>query len=78
MQFTASDVFDGRKEPESVPAEYGATPYANGCLLARRLVENGVRYVQDHFGPGQVWDNHKEINKICASGVRIWTALPRR
>ncbi len=43
--------------------EYGTTPYANGCLLARRLVESGVRYVQVHFGPGQPWDDHKEISK---------------
>jgi hypothetical protein len=63
IQFTASDVFDVRKESEEVRAEYGSTPYANGCLLARRLVESGVRYVQVHFGPGQPWDDHKEINK---------------
>jgi hypothetical protein len=63
MQFTASDVFDVRKEPESVREQYGATPYANGCLLARRLVESGVRYVQVHFGPGQPWDDHDHIDK---------------
>jgi len=63
MQFTASDVFDVRKEPEAVREEYGTTPYANGCLLARRLVESGVRYVQVHFGPGQPWDDHKDIVK---------------
>jgi uncharacterized protein (DUF1501 family) len=63
MQFTASDVFDIRKEPESIRAEYGNTPYANGCLLARRLVESGVRYVQVHHGPGQQWDDHENLEK---------------
>jgi hypothetical protein len=81
MQFTASDVFDLRKEPEAVRADYGTTPYANGCLLARRLVENGVRYVQVHFGPGQVWDDHKEINKNlkerCPDMDRASSALIR-
>jgi hypothetical protein len=63
MQFAASDVFDIRKEPESMRAEYGNTPYANGCLLARRLVESGVRYVQVHHGPGQQWDDHENLEK---------------
>jgi hypothetical protein len=63
MQFTASDVFDVKNEPESVREEYGNTPYGVGCLLARRLVENGVRYVQLHYGPGQPWDDHKSLNK---------------
>jgi arylsulfatase A-like enzyme len=63
MQSAASEVFDLKKEPESVREEYGTTPYANGCLLARRLVEAGVRYVQVQFGPGQPWDDHKEISK---------------
>jgi hypothetical protein len=63
MQFEALDVFDLRKEPESVRAEYGSTPFANGCILARRLVERGVRTVHVHYGPGQPWDDHKEIGK---------------
>ncbi len=63
MQFEALDVFDVRKEPESVRAEYGTSAFANGCLLARRLVEKGVRSVHVHFGPGQPWDDHKTINK---------------
>ncbi len=63
MQFEALDVFDVRKEPEHVREEYGKTPFANGCLLARRLVEKGVRYVHLYYGPGQPWDDHKGINK---------------
>lgn len=63
MQFEALDVFDVRKEPERIREEYGSTPFANGCLLARRLVEKGVRYVHLYYGPRQPWDDHKEINK---------------
>ncbi|MGD0435076.1 MAG: DUF1501 domain-containing protein [Bryobacteraceae bacterium] len=61
MQFEALDIFDIRKESEAVRNEYGDTPFANGCLLARRLVEHGVRYVHINYGQGQVWDDHKDI-----------------
>jgi hypothetical protein len=63
MQFEATDAFDLRAEPESVRAEYGNTPFANGCLLARRLIERGVRTVHVYYGPGQPWDDHSRINK---------------
>jgi hypothetical protein len=63
MQFEATDVFDVRKEPESVRQAYGDTPFAHGCLLARRLVERGVRTVHVYYGPGQPWDDHAHINK---------------
>jgi hypothetical protein len=63
MQFEALDVFDVRKEPAAIRTEYGSTPFATGCLLARRLVERGVRYIHINNGAGQVWDDHKEINK---------------
>ena len=63
MQFEALDVFDVGNEPAPVREEYGNTPYARGCLLARRLVERGVRYVHVYYGPGQPWDDHKTINK---------------
>jgi len=60
MQFEAMDVFDIRKEPDAVREEYGDNPFGHGCLLARRLVERGVRYV--HVGSGG-WDDHKDIEK---------------
>jgi uncharacterized protein (DUF1501 family) len=63
MQFEALDVFDIRKETEAVRAEYGSTDFAHGCLLARRLVERGVRYIHINYGAGQVWDDHKDIEK---------------
>ena len=61
MQFAAIDAFDIRKEPEAIREEYGTTPFANGCLLARRLVERGVRYVHVYGAGG--WDDHKDIEK---------------
>ncbi|MBL8238157.1 MAG: DUF1501 domain-containing protein [Bryobacterales bacterium] len=63
MQFEAMDVFDIRKEPEAIRAEYGATPFGNGCLLARRLTEKGVRYVHVYHSAGQDWDDHTNIEK---------------
>ncbi len=59
MQMSVPDVMDIRQEPESTLEMYGAQPgaasFANNCLLARRLVERGVRYVQ-LFDWG--WDCH--------------------
>src|SRR5687768_12229714 len=63
MQSEATDAFDLRGEPSAIREEYGSTPFANGCLLARRLVERGVRTVHVVYGPGQPWDDHSQINK---------------
>ena len=61
MQAEAPDVFDVRKESEATRERYGDGNFARGCLLARRLVERGVRMVQVYFGDGQPWDNHDDI-----------------
>jgi hypothetical protein len=61
MQTEATDAFDLRSEPAAVREEYGSTHFANGCLLARRLVERGVRTVHVYYGPGQPWDDHGRI-----------------
>ena len=63
MQMEALDVFDVRKESEAVRADYGTSTFGNGCLLARRLVEKGVRCVSLYYGVGQPWDDHKNINE---------------
>jgi len=59
MQTSVPDVMDISKEPDSVHSLYGTEPgklsFANNCLLARRLVESGVRFVQLYdWG----WDHH--------------------
>ncbi len=59
MQSAASDAFDIRREPEATRAAYGDSPFARSCLLARRLVERGVRFVQVYYGNGQPWDTHR-------------------
>ena len=61
MQSEAMDLFDVRREPEAIRTEYGTTPFGNGCLLARRLVESGVRYVQVNYDSGQPWDDHADV-----------------
>ena len=63
MQSEATDAFDLRGEPAAVREQYGKTPFANGCILARRLVERGVRTVHVYYGPGQPWDDHGRINE---------------
>ena len=59
MQLDASDAMDIHKEPAAVQASYGVTAgkagFANNCLIARRLAERGVRFIQlYHWG----WDSH--------------------
>jgi hypothetical protein len=59
MQTSVPDLQDLSKEPESIHRMYGTTPgqpsFANNCLLARRLVERGVRFVQLFH---RDWDTH--------------------
>jgi hypothetical protein len=61
MQLEAADAFDLRQEPESIRAMYGDTVQGRQFLMARRLVERGVRFVQLWHGADQPWDNHDEI-----------------
>jgi hypothetical protein len=63
MQVTASNAFDVRREPDRVRAKYGPGAFARGCLLARRLVERNVRFVQVYHGNGQPWDTHSAHNE---------------
>jgi hypothetical protein len=61
MQSEALDLFDVRKESTAIREEYGMTPFGNGCLLARRLIEVGVRYVHVNYDSGQPWDDHADV-----------------
>lgn len=61
MQLEASDVFDVSDEPAHVVESYGTSDAARQMLIARRLVQRGVRYVQLWHGAGQPWDNHDDI-----------------
>lgn len=66
MQRTAPDVMDVAREPKSVQQQYGldvkeTANFGKQCLLARRLVEHGVRYVE--LSTGNVWDQHGGLRK---------------
>jgi hypothetical protein len=61
MQFEAQEAFDVSRETEATHKAYGKGEFANGCLIARRLVERGVRMVQLYYGNGQPWDAHGDI-----------------
>lgn len=70
MQSAASDAFDIRREPAHVRQRYGTTHFANGCLLARRLAERGVRFTQVYYGNGQPWDTHGNHNESVRNLAR--------
>jgi hypothetical protein len=61
MQSDASDAFDISREPESIRKMYGEGTQARQILIARRLIERGVRFVQVWHGQGQPWDNHDDL-----------------
>ena len=82
MQMSAPELVDLSKEPKHILELYGAEPgkasFANNCLLARRLVERGVRFVQLFH---EAWDHHSDVkggvkgqaavtDKACAALVK--------
>jgi uncharacterized protein (DUF1501 family) len=69
MQMEATDAFDLAKEPRACRALYGDTPQGRQLLIARRLVERGVRVVQVWAGG---WDHHEDIDtRLPASATEI-------
>ncbi len=61
MQTEAAEAFDISREPKMVRELYGEGVHGRQTLIARRLLERGVRYVQLWHGAGQPWDNHSAI-----------------
>ena len=82
MQASAPEIMDIAREPRHVLDMYGAEPgkpsFANNCLLARRLVEKGVRFVQLFH---ESWDQHgglvSDLKKNCRDTDRPCAALIR-
>jgi uncharacterized protein (DUF1501 family) len=80
MQTSAPELMDISKEPKHILEMYGAEPgassFANNCLLARRLVERGVRFVQLFH---EAWDQHgnlvADIKKNCQRTDQASAAL---
>ena len=85
MQISVPEVMDINRESKSTLESYGAEPgkasFANNCLLARRLVEQGVRYVQlfdwgwDFHGTGSSNDLVQRLPSKCAENDKSVTAL---
>jgi hypothetical protein len=65
MRSSASKAFDLDEEPDALRDAYGRNPFGQGCLLARRLVERGVPFVEVSLSgvdgaPGFGWDTHQQ------------------
>ncbi len=80
IQFAVPDAFDTTQESQSTREMYGDSEYAKGCLLARRLVERGVRMVQlshsiDSYdiawdtGHNNIVDGHRKLAVACDQGI---------
>jgi Protein of unknown function (DUF1501) len=61
MQQEVTEAFDVSREPKHILDQYGPGVQARQILIARRLVERGVRFVQVWHGDGQPWDNHDDL-----------------
>jgi hypothetical protein len=80
MQSSAPELMDLSKEPKHILDMYGADPakpsFANTCLLARRMVQRGVRFVQIYH---EAWDQHgnlvKDLKKNCEDTDQACAAL---
>jgi len=83
MQTAAKEALDISQEPEHIQRLYGidqaaTRSYGSRCLIARRLVERGVRFVQIYL-TGQPWDNHQQMKtglpNICKATDQPAAAL---
>ena len=82
MQREAADAFDVRREPAAIRAMYGESVFGQSCLLARRLAERDVRFIQVYYvgeKNNQPWDTHQDNDKrhrtLCADSDRATAAL---
>jgi len=82
MQSEAAEAFDISRESATTQELYGDTNFGKSCLLARRLAERGVRFIQVHYlspGNNQPWDSHanndKQHRALCADSDRATAAL---
>src|SRR5262245_9132348 len=84
MKAEAAKAFDLSEEPAKLRDEYGRNLFGQGCLLARRLVERGVPFVEVNFtGVGQLsaapWDTHQNnfetVKTLCGALDPAWSSL---
>src|SRR5205814_4230661 len=86
MQTYAPEAVDLARETDETKRLYGlddkvTQPYGRNCLLARRLVERGVRFVQLYSGSGSKWDAHSDVegnhSKHCRETDKPIAGLPK-
>ena len=79
MRPEVGDAFDLSGEAEDVRRKYGPGQFGQGCLLARRLVERGVPFVEVGLGQGLGWDTHvnnfKTLKTLLAELDAGWSTL---
>ena len=79
MNSEAGQVFDLTKEPPMVREKYGTGIFGQGCLLARRLIEKGVPFVEVSLGNGGEWDTHSDnFNRVQQLSQQLdagWASL---
>lgn len=76
MEPQSIEAFDLERESDVVRDRYGRTQFGQGCLLARRMIERGVPYVEVTLGG---WDTHVNnfpaVKDLCGNLDRAWSAL---
>ena len=84
MRSSAAKAFDLDEEPAAVRDAYGRNPFGQGCLLARRLVERGVPFVEVTLSGvdgrnGLGWDTHAQnfdtVKSLCGVLDAGWSTL---
>lgn len=85
MNSTSTKAFDLSKEDDVIRDAYGRNGFGQGCLLARRLLEHGVSFVEvtlssaDGNGSGAGWDTHAEnfdqVSQLCGVLDPAWSTL---
>ena len=82
MKSDDAKAFDLTGEPNDVREKYGATVFGQGCLMARRLIERGVAFVEVSLGTsagGIGWDTHSDnfnsVRQLSGDLDRGWSAL---
>ncbi len=79
MSSDAGKVFDLSSEPQEVREKYGPGTFGQGCLLARRLIEQGVSFVEVSLGDFGRWDTHNQnfptVQQLSAELDAGWSSL---
>jgi uncharacterized protein (DUF1501 family) len=79
MNSDAGKVFDLASEPAAVRAKYGPGAFGQGCLLARRLIERGVSFIEVSLGDFGRWDTHNDnfntVQQLSAELDAGWGSL---